>query len=164
MRAWRPRPDDSSSSAAAPRVAPGSHHNAVPSTACDTSLLAATHQLRFRKADRLVDAAAFGRVFKKATRSRDKMFTVLSRDNEAGHARLGLAISKKYCRRATQRNRLKRIIRESFRQHRNRLEGLDIVVMNRPEAAGASNPELFTSLEKHWHQCAARKQGGSKQE
>jgi len=36
----------------------------------------------------LLDAAAFGRVFKKANRSRDKLFTVLCRDNDAEIARL----------------------------------------------------------------------------
>lgn len=89
---------------------------------------------------------------------------MLCRGNKTSGARLGLAVSKKHCRRATQRNRLKRIIRESFRQHRQSLEGLDIVVMNKPEAALATNPELFTSLEKHWQRCASRTQGASKQE
>ncbi|MDX1507243.1 MAG: ribonuclease P protein component, partial [Woeseiaceae bacterium] len=70
---------------------------------------------RFGKNRRLPDAAAFGRVFEKARRSRDTWFTVLSRDNELACARLGLAISKKHCKKATARNRLKRIVRESFR-------------------------------------------------
>ena len=90
---------------------------------------------RFSKDSRLLDAAAFGRVFEKATRSRDKWFTVLCRRNEIEIARLGLAISKKQCKKASERNRLKRIIRESFRQHQAELEGLDIVVMNKAAAA-----------------------------
>lgn len=78
------------------------------------------------------------------------MFTVLSRPNDTSTARLGLAISKKHCKRATARNHLKRIIRESFRQHQAQLTGLDIVVMNRPEATAASNRQLFDSLDRHW--------------
>ena len=66
---------------------------------------------RFGKHNRLLNAAAFGRVFEKATRSRDKWFTVLCRENEDGPARLGLAISKKHCRKATARNKIKRIVR-----------------------------------------------------
>ena len=81
----------------------------------------------------MLDAAAFGRVFKKANRSRDKLFTVLCRDNDAEIARLGLAISKKNCRAATARNRIKRIIRESFREHQAILSGLDVVRMNKIE-------------------------------
>ena len=101
----------------------------------------------------MLDAASFGRVFEKATRSRDKWFTVLCRKNDLAIARLGLAISKKQCRKATARNRLKRIIRESFRHHHDALEGLDIVVMNKVAAADEQNRVLVDSLENHWQQC-----------
>ncbi|MBU2676479.1 MAG: ribonuclease P protein component [Gammaproteobacteria bacterium] len=112
---------------------------------------------RFRRHNRLLDAAAFGRVFKKAARSRDDLFTVLCRQNEEGAARLGMAISKKHCRRATKRNRIKRIIRESFRQHQEPLAGLDIVVINQPAAASADNRRMFASLETHWRRCQKAK-------
>ncbi|MCH8943441.1 MAG: ribonuclease P protein component [Proteobacteria bacterium] len=109
---------------------------------------------RFKKPNRLLNAAAFGRVFEKATRSRDGLFTVLWRRNDEDLARLGLAISKKLCRRATARNRIKRIVRESFRQHQTLLAGLDVVVINRAAAAGADNPAMATSLNRHWQRCA----------
>lgn len=112
---------------------------------------------RFGKDNRLPDAAAFGRVFQKASRSRDKLFTVLCRRNEKGAARLGLAISKKHCRQAARRNRIKRIIRESFRQQQASLAGLDIVVINQPAADSASNRQMFRSLESHWHRCREAK-------
>ncbi len=92
-------------------------------------------------------------MFDKATRSRDKWFTVLCRKNNLATARLGLAISKKQCKKATARNRLKRIIRESFRHHQDALEGLDIVVMNKVAATDERNTVLVDSLEKHWQQC-----------
>ncbi|MGI9235370.1 MAG: ribonuclease P protein component [Woeseiaceae bacterium] len=113
---------------------------------------------RFGRENRLLDAAAFGRVFAKATRSRDKLFTVLCRDNGKSVARLGLAISKKHCRRAPGRNRIKRVIRESFREHQVLLTHLDIVVINQPAAATANNSELFASLETHWRRCQKAKQ------
>jgi ribonuclease P protein component len=81
------------------------------------------------------------------------MFTVLYRSNGSDKPRLGLAISKKNCRLATGRNRLKRIVRESFRQHRDELDGLDFVVLNQPIAARADNKALFDSLEQHWQRC-----------
>ena len=81
------------------------------------------------------------------------MFTVLYRSNGSDGPRLGLAIGKKNCRLSTGRNRLKRIVRESFRQHREVLGGVDIVVMNQAAAAGAKNEVLFDSLETHWTQC-----------
>jgi len=114
---------------------------------------------RFSKDSRLLNAASFGRVFEKATRSRDKWFTVLCRKNELDTSRLGLAISKKQCKKATARNRLKRIIRESFRHHQTILAGLDIVVMNKMSAADERNDILVDSLEKHWQQCRSKTAG-----
>ena len=108
---------------------------------------------RFSRRSRLPDASAYSRVFKKAERSRDKMFTVLYKQNGGQQARLGLAISKKHCRLAVGRNRLKRVVRESFRHHRADLRGLDVVVMNQPAAMRASNKALFDSLHQHWQRC-----------
>jgi ribonuclease P protein component len=119
---------------------------------------------RLGKEQRLLNAAAFGRVFKKAVRSQDKWFTVLSRANDRDVARLGLAISKKQCRRATARNRIKRIVRESFRQQQTELAGLDIVVINQPAAAGAANRQLFESLSGHWHKRRRGDRGAGAQE
>ncbi len=118
------------------------------------SRLTSTPGNRFRKDNRLLTAAAFGRVFDRATRSRDGLFTVLCRRNDGDTARLGLAIAKKHCRRATARNRIKRIVRESFRQQQGRLAGLDVVVINQPAATTATNRQLFDSLDRHWQRCS----------
>jgi ribonuclease P protein component len=115
---------------------------------------------RFTKDNRLLDAADFGRVFDAATRSRDKLFTVLCRPNATDTARLGLAIAKKRCRRATARNRIKRVVRESFRHQQALLSGLDVVVMNQPAAATADKAELFASLDRHWQRCSKARTRG----
>ncbi len=119
-----------------------------------------SHPHRFTKTNRLLDAASFARVFDKASRSRDKWFTVLCRRNDLHVARLGLAISKKHCKLAVDRNRIKRIIRESFRGRQACLEGLDIVVMNKISAGEAANEALFSSLDTHWRNCEKAKAGG----
>jgi len=92
----------------------------------------------------------FRGVFAEPARSVDPCFTVLARRNDGQHARLGLAISRKHARRALDRNRLKRIIRESFRLRRQFLHGIDIVVMCRHGAASRPNTRLFSSLAGHW--------------
>ncbi len=83
------------------------------------------------------------------------MFTILSQENRRKGARLGLAISRKNCRLAVQRNRLKRVVRESFRSHKETLGGLDFVVMCQAAACRASNKELFASLAEHWQRSQA---------
>jgi len=37
------------------------------------------------------------------------------------------------------------------------LAGLDIVVINQPAAAEASNQEVFRSLDEHWRRCCKAK-------
>jgi len=87
----------------------------------------------FPRPNRLTSAADFERVFKHAQRSGDRFFTVLYRRNNLGYPRIGLAIAKKSVRSAVGRNRLKRIIRESFRQAKSQLLGVDIVIMAREQ-------------------------------
>ena len=106
--------------------------------------------LRFTRESRLLNTGSFQHVFKKATQSRDRLFIVLCRANGKKPGRLGLAISKKNCHLAVQRNRLKRIIRESFRLHKAQLDGLDVVVINQVAACRMSTSELFDSLDGHW--------------
>jgi len=89
---------------------------------------------------------------------------VLCRDNKGEAPRLGLAISKKHCRKATARNRIKRVIRESFRQHQQELSGLDVVVINQPAAGMANAITMNESLEQHWKKCLSTKRNTTMQE
>lgn len=109
---------------------------------------------RFRRQQRLTTAADYGRVFRQAKRSSDQLFTVLCRPDDRDAPRLGLAISKKHCKHAFQRNRIKRVVRESFRLNQHALPGLDIVVMNKPQTHRASSRQLHDSLEAHWKTCS----------
>lgn len=106
--------------------------------------------LRFRRWARLLAGQDFAQVFASPQRHADRFFTVLARPNKVGCARLGLAISKKAARRAIDRNRLKRLVRESFRHHRADLPAVDIVVMARPAAVSQANATLARSLANIW--------------
>lgn len=114
----------------------------------------------FGKDRRLNNAALFRRVFQRAQRSKDKFFIVLSRPNAEGYPRLGLAIAKKQCRMAHARNRLKRIVRESFRKHQDVLDGMDAIVMCTAAAPGERNDVLFKSLERHWQRVSRQQRSG----
>ncbi len=89
-------------------------------------------------------------------RSADRYFTVLAVGGRVGRARLGLAISKKQVRRAVDRNRLKRLIRETFRCHKDQLVSVDLVVMARGAAVSADRLRLRSSLIRHLDRLAAR--------
>lgn len=70
--------------------------------------------------------------------------------NQQDYPRLGLAIAKKHVRRAVDRNRIKRLIRESFRHNLTFLSGLDIVVLARKGVENSTNEILTSALNKHW--------------
>jgi len=100
---------------------------------------------------RLLTAEDYKQVFAQPVRSSDRYFTVLARfDEKQPLPRLGLAVAKKHVRRAVDRNRIKRLLRESFRTHQQQLQGLDFVVLVKPGIHKADNSALFSSMEKHW--------------
>lgn len=105
---------------------------------------------RFKRRARLLKPAEFSRVFKQAIRSSDRSLTILAAPNDLTFARLGLAISKKHAKRAVDRNRIKRITRESFRLHQMMLPKADFVVMAKPVTKSLSNEDIFAALEFHW--------------
>ena len=71
-------------------------------------------------------------------------------DDAAGGARLGLAVAKKRARRAVDRNRIKRVARESFRHRRASLGARHVVVMNRDGASSADAVALRASIDALW--------------
>ena len=105
---------------------------------------------KFDRDNRLITAQDFTHVFDQPVRSADRFFTVLAKLNNLDRPRLGLAISKKNTRRAVDRNKLKRLARESFRLNLSRLDNIDVVVMAKKDAAFQPNDLLFDSLNKHW--------------
>lgn len=104
----------------------------------------------FPREVRLTEAALFGRVFKKAFRVRGRFLLVLARPNQTQSSRLGMAIAKKKIRKAVGRNRIKRLIRESFRVTKRTLPPVDLVVMAQAGAHKADNRSLRAELDEHW--------------
>lgn len=104
----------------------------------------------FPRTARLLRPREFRRVFAQATRFGDHLVTVLARENGGREARLGLAVARRRIPGAVQRNLFKRIVRERFRIHRDRLGGHDIVVMPKPAAGGAGRAALRASIDRQW--------------
>lgn len=100
---------------------------------------------RFRRIQRLLTPAQFQQVFADGQRLGNRSFGLVVRPNDLGHARLGLAISKKIDKRAVARNRIKRVVRAWFAQAA--LPAVDIVVLGRGKLGQQSKPQLWQSLQ-----------------
>lgn len=85
------------------------------------------------------------------------MFIVQTAVNDTASARLGMAVGARVAGSAVNRNRLRRLIRESFRMHRQEMPAVDVLVTARAAAATAKNREVFDSLAKLWQSIGAAK-------
>jgi ribonuclease P protein component len=104
------------------------------------------------KTQRLLKSPQFRAIFTHNTKYVTANFVFLTQANHLPFARLGIVVAKKQVKKAVARNRIKRIIRESFRV--SQLQGIDIIVIARKKALSASNTELRTSLDKQWEKLA----------
>ncbi len=101
----------------------------------------------FPRSARLLTGADYSCVFKKNQRFSDRYWTILVREDTTQSSKLGLAIAKKRAKRAVDRNKIKRVARESYRHHRGEMDGLQLVVMNRDAAAAEPVAGLRRSID-----------------
>ncbi|WP_039916128.1 ribonuclease P protein component [Cellvibrio mixtus] len=107
--------------------------------------------LSFSKSLRLLESGDFQRVFDDAPfRASHQHFLILARTNELDHPRLGLVIAKKHLRLAVERNRFKRLIRESFRTHQHTFSGIDVIVLSRKGLENLDNGTFTQQLNQQW--------------
>lgn len=107
----------------------------------------------FGRNNRLLCARDFSGVFNATLfKVHQPGFLILATTNTIPEAtgRIGLVVAKKKVRRAHERNRVKRISRESFRLNQYQLVGLDIVVMPKLGIEQLSNKELHQQLNVAW--------------
>jgi ribonuclease P protein component len=103
-----------------------------------------------RAPQKLHTAAEFERARRGRDRLTDDFFVVQCVKNEKREARLGMAVGARAAGNAVNRNRLRRLIRESFRMHRQEMPAVDVLVTARAAAAKAANRAVFESLARHW--------------
>lgn len=111
----------------------------------------------FPKTSRLLTPKDYQAVFDQAhLKVSTPELLFLARPNGLPHARLGLVIARKNVRLAVQRNRVKRILRETFRQHQPPMPGLDVVVLARKGLDKLDNRQLHETCEQLWRQLQRR--------
>lgn len=111
----------------------------------------------FARTSRLLNAKDYKQVFDKARlKVSSPKILILAHPNELSRARIGLVIAKKHVKLAVGRNRIKRVLRDSFRHHQHELEGLDIVVLARKGLATLDNQQLHLCCQQLWQQLQKR--------
>ncbi len=103
--------------------------------------------------------AEFQAAYEHGRRFGNGFFGVTAIPNDKGGPRLGLAVAVKTAGGGVQRNRIRRMIRESFRLHQHELPSVDLIVSIRDRTRTAPREELRTGLAALWQkvseQCAA---------
>ena len=118
-----------------------------------------THDQAFTKSLRLLSSNDFQTVFNDAPlRASHQNFLFLARQNSLNLPRLGLVIAKKHIRLAVQRNRVKRLIRETFRTKQQQLPSIDVIVLARKGMNDLSNAALIEQLDLQWQRLIRRTQ------
>ncbi|BBI54953.1 ribonuclease P protein component [Vreelandella olivaria] len=108
-------------------------------------------QQGFPRQLRLLNAGDFSHVFEQADlKVHGKGMMALVRLSTRGHPRLGLVVSKKNVKRAVDRNRFKRLVRESVRLRQHQLPSVDIVVLARRGVQDIDNDTLHRQLHGMW--------------
>ena len=102
-------------------------------------------KLAFPRELRLLTPNHFNFVFQQPQRAGTPQITILGRMNTLGHPRIGLTVAKKY-----ERNRIKRLTRESFRLSQHSLPAMDFVVIAKKGVQELDNRALTEILEKLW--------------
>lgn len=102
-----------------------------------------------KKPNRLTKKKEFDNVFKSGRSSYAKIVGVKVSGNEIGAVRVGILVSNKVSKKAVERNKIKRWVREIFQELLKEVPPADYVVIVLPGAIDASFGEIKQSL----HRC-----------
>ncbi|MYB96439.1 ribonuclease P protein component [Candidatus Poribacteria bacterium] len=115
--------------------------------------------------EKLKKSWEFRRAYQKGNKYWNRYFVIYVLRNHFNRLRLGITVSKKVGK-SVQRNRVKRLIRESFRELRTQVEvGYDIVVVGRTPACRLACQETQNALAQLFQKAAifngSRQRGGN---
>ena len=112
-------------------------------------------RLRFGAELRLRSKLQFDALYASGRRLDDRFFGLRVKPNGLGHARIGLAVAVKTAGNGVARNRLRRLVRESFRLAQHELPAVDVVVSAKFPSREAPAATLHASLAALWQRVAS---------
>ena len=123
--------------------------NCVPTRPMEKNL-----SYRFPPSLRVKTRSEFKRLQSGSRKLHSTHFLVIVTPSNGDQSRIGITVTTKVDKRATQRNRIKRLVREFFRHIHHHLSGtFDIIVIARQNACDCSSDaireELSELLKKH---------------
>lgn len=108
------------------------------------------NNINFPREHRLVANAEFKSLFNKSKKFIQQYLVILYKPNKKPYARLGLIVGKRVAKFAVSRNKIRRILRESFRAHQTQLGYIDVVIIARKDCNTLSKEKLREVIDQIW--------------
>jgi ribonuclease P protein component len=104
----------------------------------------------FSRLHRLSEKNDIDAVFANPYKTKHKQLLALYRPNQLLQPRLAIIIKKSIIKQAVKRVMFRRIIRESFRYHKDVIKGLDILVLVRSECGLLNKSKIREMVDEIW--------------
>jgi len=100
-----------------------------------------------KKENRLIKKKDFDQVFEKGKSSFNKLLGIKAVDNKFSFSRFGIIVSTKISKKAVERNKIKRRIRDVIQKDLENIEiGKDVVIITLPEIKNKEYEEIDRAI------------------
>ncbi|MDA8561937.1 ribonuclease P protein component [Gammaproteobacteria bacterium] len=106
--------------------------------------------MTYSKKNILNNKKDFNFVFKSSNKISHKYLTVIYNNSPSLINKLGIIVKKRFIKKAVDRNKIKRIIRESFRYQSEKMKGKFIIVIIRNKCNELSKLNLRKGIDELW--------------
>jgi len=102
----------------------------------------------FNHHHRLKSTQNFKCVFATGKKKHNQHFSIYYAKNNLTGPRIGVVVSKRCCRYAVGRNRIKRVLKEWFRLQKHQIAPVDLVIIARKSTKNMNNHDITSCIER----------------